>query len=365
MQIGMIGLPLSGKTTVFNALTHGHAETSMGGARKDANRGVAYVPDERIDFLTKLYTPKKVTYATVEFTDVAGLTKGSGQEKGFSKEFLGNLRDMEALLVVIRVFRSDSIPHPDGSVDPARDLETIMTELILADLLIVENRLKRIEESWNKLVDKRKELQAEKESLLRFRDALENNHPIFYVDPTALEVDQFIRPYGLLSGKQMLVLANIADRTDVNELADLRGLEERCQAWNLSCAIINAKLEHNLHEFPESEWDEFFQAYGLEGPAKRQVIQESYRILRRQSFLTCGPDEVRAWTIPIGIAAQQAAGKIHSDIERGFIRAETIAFDDLKDYGSEDQVKKAGRYRLEGKDYVVQDGDVITFRFSV
>ena len=169
----------------------------------------------------------------------------------------------------------------------------------------------------------------------------------------------------MLSGKQMLVLANIADRTDVNELADLRGLEERCQAWNLSCAIINAKLEHNLHEFPESEWDEFFQAYGLEGPAKRQVIQESYRILRRQSFLTCGPDEVRAWTIPIGIAAQQAAGKIHSDIERGFIRAETIAFDDLKDYGSEDQVKKAGRYRLEGKDYVVQDGDVITFRFSV
>lgn len=365
MQIGIIGLPTSGKTTVFNALTHGHAETSIGGGRKDANRGIALVPDDRVDFLAKLHNPKKITYASVEFTDVAGLTKGSGKEKGFSNEFLGHLRDMEALLIVIRVFQSDSIPHPEGAINPARDLDTLLPELILADLIIIENRLKKIEESWNKQVDKRKELAGEKESLLRFRQALENNQPIIAVEPTQAEIDRYIRPYGLLSGKQMLVLANTADLTNPIEQRDLSALQAAGKAWNLSCVVMNAQLEYDLLEFPPEEWSEYLTACGLTEPARSGVIRESYRILQRQSFLTCGPDEVRAWTIPIGMAAQPAAGKIHSDLERGFIRAEVIAFSDLQKYGSEDHVKKAGRFRLEGKDYIVQDGDIITFRFSV
>ncbi|RJP27668.1 MAG: redox-regulated ATPase YchF [Candidatus Omnitrophota bacterium] len=365
MQIGIIGLTTSGKTTVFNALTHGHADTSLAGSRKDPNRGVSHVPDERIDFLTDLCKPKKTTYASVEFTDVAGLSKGEGKEKGFSNEFLGHLRNMEALLLVIRVFKNESVPHPEGRIDPARDLETILAELILADMAIIENRLRRIDESWNKLADKRKELAAEKESMTRFHQTLENNRPIITAAPTSEEIDKYIRPYGLLSGKQILVLANIADQTDSKEVERLVQLQTACAQWNLTKIIMNAQLECDLLDFPEEEWSDYYQSVGLEGSAATELIRESYRILRQQSFLTYGPDEVRAWTIPIGCSARQAAGKIHSDIERGFIRAEVMSFDDLKNLKTVDEVKKAGRFRLEGKEYVVQDGDIITFRFSV
>lgn len=365
MQIGIIGLATSGKTTVFNGLTRGHADTSIGGlAEKDPNRGIAKVPDKRVDFLAELYSPKKVTYATVEFTDVAGLTAGSG-EKGFSNRFLGNLRDMEALLIVVRVFQSGTVPHPEGTIDPARDLNTILTELILADLAIIEKRLPRIEESWNKQPENRKEFEMEKESLQRFQAALENDRPICSVDPTQDEIDKYIRPYGLLSGKRMLVVANISDLTDTQENQWVEELEKACNTWDVTKSIMNAQLEYDLLEFPEEEWEEYFQSSGLEGPATGQVIQESYRVLNLHSFLTCGADEVRAWTIPIGMHAQQAAGKIHSDIERGFIRAEVMAYGDLKEAGSEEVLKKGGKYRLEGKDYIVQDGDVINFRFSV
>ncbi len=365
MQIGIIGLATSGKTTVFNALTHGHADTSLAGVRKDANRGVVHVPDKRIDFLTELCKPKKTTYATVEFTDVAGLAKGEGKEKGFSNEFLGHLRNMEALLLTIRVFTNDSVPHPEGEIDPARDLETIMTELILADMAIIENRLRRIDENWNKQADKRKELTAEKETLSRFQKVLENNQPIIAADPTVEETDLYIRPYGLLSGKKMLVLANIGDLTEGMEQGRLDDLKKASQEWNLPFLVMNAQLECDLLEFPEDEWGEYLSSVGLEGPAKPELIQESYRILRQHSFLTYGPDEVRAWTIPIGCTAREAAGKIHSDIERGFIRAEVMSFEDLEKLKTVEEVKKAGRFRVEGKDYVVQDGDIITFRFSV
>lgn len=365
MQIGIIGLQTSGKTTVFNALTHGHAETSLAGGDKDANRGVSHVPDERVDFLSKMYNPKKTTYAVVEFTDVAGLTKGSGQEKGFSNRFLGDLRDMEALLIVVRVFRADSVPHPEGSIDPARDLDSILTDLILADMTIIEKRLPRIDESWKKQVDKRKELEKEKESLERFMAALNDNRPIVSVEPTLEETNLYIRPYGLLSGKQMLCVANVSDLGAAEEQDYLAKLKIAADRWLTPIVIVNAQLERDLLEFPPEEWDVYFQESGLDGPASGNVIRESYRILKQHSFLTSGPDEVRAWTIPIGLKAQQAAGKIHSDIERGFIRAEVIAFDDMKAYGSEDEVKKAGKFRLEGKDYIVQDGDIINYRFSV
>ena len=365
MQIGIIGLQTSGKTTVFNALTHGHAETSVSGGDKDANRGVAHVPDDRIDYLVTLHNPKKTTYATVEFTDVAGMTKGSGQEKGFSSRFLGDLRDMEALLVCVRIFKADSVPHPEGTIDPARDLDAILTELILADMTVIEKRLPRIDDSWNKQVDKRKALEKEKESLLRFQETLNDDRPIVSAGPSQEEVDLYVRPYGLLSGKQMLCVANVSDLSSQDQQDGLAKLRETADKWNMPVVTMNAQLEHDLLEFPSEEWDMYFQESGLEGPARGEVIQESYKILKQHSFLTSGPDEVRAWTIPVGLRAQLAAGKIHSDIERGFIRAEVVAFDELKALGSEEEVKKAGKFRLEGKDYIVQDGDIINFRFSV
>ncbi|MEW6237233.1 MAG: redox-regulated ATPase YchF [Candidatus Omnitrophota bacterium] len=364
MQIGIIGLATSGKTTVFNALTHGRAATSISGGDKDPNRGVALVPDDRIDYLAKMFEPKKVTYATVEFTDVAGLTKGAG-DKGFSNRFLGHLRDMEALLIVIRVFHSESVPHPEGDINPARDLETVIPELCLADMAIIENRLRRIEESWIKQPNKRKELEKERESLRRFQETLESDRPIIAAEPSKEEVDLYIRPYGLLSGKQMLTLANVSDATNEMEKKGVEELTAACQRWNTPLVIMNAQLEQDLLDFPVEEWDDYFSASGIEGPAKGKVIQESYRILKQHSFLTFGPDEVRAWTIPLETKAQLAAGKIHSDIERGFIRAEVVSFDDFKHFGSVEAAKKEGRFRLEGKDYVVQDGDMITFRFSV
>ena len=365
MQIGIIGLPTCGKTTVFNALTHGHADTSLGGATdKDPNRGIAKVPDHRIDFLAQLYQPKKVTHATVEFSDVAGLTAGAG-EKGFSARFLGNLRDMEALLIVVRVFKSESVPHPEGSVDPSRDLDTILTELILADLTIIEKRLHRIDESWNKQPQNRKEFEIEKLSLHRFQEALENDNPIIFVEPTHDEIDKYIRPYGLLSGKQMMVVANLSDTTDAQDSAWLQALEKTCEKWTFPVVIMNAQMEYDLFDFPPEEWGDYYSACGLEGPAASSVIQESYQILKLHSFLTSGKDEVRAWTIPIGMNAQKAAGKIHSDIERGFIRAEIMSFEELKKAGSEEALKKEGKLRLEGKEYIVKDGDIIEFRFNV
>jgi len=365
MQIGIIGLQTSGKTTVFNGLTHGHAETSLAGGDKGANRGIAKVPDERIEVLVELHKPKKTTYATVEFTDVAGLTKSSGDEKGFSNKFLGDLRDMEALLIVVRVFSSGSVPHPDGTVDASRDLDAILTELILADMTILENRLPRIDDAWNKQPGKRKELDNEKASLQRFMQTLENDQPIIAAEPTLDEENLYIRPYGLLSGKRMLCMANISDLTNDEEKAAFDKLNKAAESWNMPVVSMNAQLEHDLLDFPEEERQDYYQESGLDGPSGGKVIQESYRILKQHSFLTSGPDEVRAWTIPIGMVAQLAAGKIHSDIERGFIRAEVITFADMKEMKTEEAIKKAGKFKLEGKEYVVQDGDIINFRFSV
>lgn len=364
MQIGIIGLPTGGKTTVFNALTGSHADTALGG-RKDPNRGIFFVPDPRLDRLEQIIQPKKKTYATIEFTDLAGLTKGASQEQGFSNRFLGHLRDMEALLVVIRIFTSDTTPHPDGGIDPVRDLATILAELYLADMALIENRLPKLETMKKKDAARRKEYEQEEASLRRFLSALEQDRPIVSVEPTEEEIINYIRPYGLLSGKQMVILANVGDLTKSEEQAALDRLRSAAQPRGFEVIVLNPQLETEVRELPEEEWQEYFEACGLDGPGTTEVIRASYRALRRHSFLTGNDQEVRAWTVTVGATAPTAAGRVHSDMERGFIRAEVVAFEDLDREGSFEACKKVGKYRIEGKNYVVQDGDVIQFRFAV
>ncbi|HQP97031.1 MAG TPA: redox-regulated ATPase YchF [bacterium] len=364
MQVGIIGLPLSGKTTVFNALTGSTADTAMGG-KKDPNRGVCFVPDPRLEPLTKISKSKKTTYSTIELTDVAGLTKGAGKEKGFSNQFLGQLRDMEALLLVVRVFESETVPHTEGAIDPVRDLEILLTELILADMTLIENRLPKAELMKTKDAQNRKVYEKEEASLRRFMAALEDSRPIMDVEPTEEEMADYVHAYGLLTAREMLVLANVGDLTHDREQASLERLRAETASKGMELVVMNAQLETEVHELPEEEWQDYFEACGLEGSGKSAVISACYCALRQQSFLTTGEDESRAWTIPIGAKAPQAAGKIHTDIERGFIRAEVVTYNDLIREGSIEACKKAGKYRLEGKDYVVQDGDVINFRFAV
>ena len=364
MQIGIIGLPTSGKTTVFNALTGSEADTNIGG-KKDPNRGVCFVPDSRVDRLEDIFKPKKKTYATIEFTDVAGLSRGASKEQGFSNQFLGNLRDMEALLLVVRIFTSDTVPHPEGDIGAVRDLDTIITELFLADMAIIENRIPKLDLMKRKDAKNKKEYEDEEVSLRRFLEALENDCPIISTEPTEDEIVKYIRAYGLFSGKEMVVLANVGDLTHPEEQKALEDLKSSAEKRRFPLAIMNAQLETEVRELPEEEWQDYFEACGLEGSGTASVIATSYRALRQQSFLTCGEDETRAWTITVGTKAPKAAGRIHSDIERGFIRAEVVKFEDLDKEGSIEACKKAGKYRLEGKDYVVQNGDVINFRFSV
>jgi len=364
MQIGIIGLPTSGKTTAFNALTGSHADTSIGG-KKDPNRGVCFVPDPRVDRLAEIWNPKKTTYATIELTDVAGLTKGAGKEKGFSDEFLGHLRDMEALMIVVRVFSSDTVPHPEGRIDPAADLETILAELYLADMTIIENRLSKLETMKKKDAARRKEYEQEEASLRRFIEALEKDRPITSVEPTPEEITDYIRAFGLFSGREMMVLANVGDLTHAEEQKRLEDLRAATAGRGLETVVMNAELEVEVRELPEEEWQEYFEANGLDGPATAEVIRAAYRALRQHSFLTGNENEVRAWTVAIGADAPTAAGCVHADMERGFIRAEVVSFEDLDREGSFEACKKAGKYRVEGKDYVVQDGDVVNFRFSV
>ncbi len=364
MQIGIVGLPTSGKTTVFNTLTGSHAETSIAGfGKRDPNRGVVHVPDPRLDRLAEMYSPKKVTTATIELTDVAGLAKGSTADAGFTGEFLGHLRDMEALLIVVRVFEASSVPHPEVSIDAARDLDTVRTELCLADLNIIEKRLERVKKDVQRVTEKRKALETEIVSLERFMKFLEDGQPILSAEPTADEIRNYIRPYGLLSGKKILVLANVGDLSSAAEQGRMQALKEA--ANDLELVVMNPQLEIDLQELPVEEHADYYESSGLDGSAKGDVIRACYRALNQISFLTAGEPEVRAWTIGLDTPAAEAAGKIHSDIQRGFIRAEVTAYDDLIECGSEQAAKKAGKHRLEGREYIVQDGDVILFRFSV
>lgn len=368
MKVGIIGLPSCGKTAVFNTLTGGHAEVKAfsGSAAAEPNVGVVPVPDWRQDWLNTLYKPKKSTNATVELVDVAGMAPGAAQKDGFSPQLVGHLRQVDALVHVVRAFTDPAVPHTSGSVDPLRDAELLELELILADLSVVDKRLEKLDqEIQRKKGPERNMAEGEKELLARFKEALTNEQPLRQFKLTDDEL-KLIRGYTFLSQKPLLLVANI-DEGEIGktDTATVSKLSAFAQAKAAPLLAFCAKTEMEIAQLDEAERGEFLSALGIEEPGRNKLVKAAYQLLDVIPFFTVGEDEVKAWTITRGTIAQEAARKIHSDIARGFIRAEVAAFDALKDCGSWNAAKEKGLVRLEGKDYIVQDGDCINFRFAV
>ncbi len=356
MEFGILGLELSGKTTLFSLLT-GHAADAAP-HKREAHVGVAHVPDPRLDRLTEMFKPKKHTPATVKFVDVPGVVKGGAQSLN-----LPELRQMDGLAVVVRGFSSDAVPHPEGSVDPARDLELLETEMLLADLSVVTNRLERVERDLAK--KKTPELAAEKEVLVRFKAALEKGEALRGL-PVSPDDEKFVKGFGLLTRKPLLVILNAGE----GDAGDLTGALARTgfDRWkgrpHVAFSAVSAPIEQEIAAMSPEDQAEFLQGLGLPDRALDRLLHAAYDLLGLMSFLTAGEDECRAWSIPKGTHAVKAAGAIHSDFEKHFIRAEVVPFDKLVEAGSLANCRTHGTLRLEGKDYVVKDGDVINFRVS-
>ena len=320
-----------------------------------------HVPDPRVDALAAMYKPKKVTYAQVQYTDIAGLAKGLGESGGLAGPLLNEISNNDALLHVVRAFANDNVLHPEGDVDPARDIEIVETELILNDLLLVSNRLDRIHDRIGKGGNP-KEVQALKNEqvlLERLLATLEEEQPLRELALTP-EEEKSLRGYNFLSQKPLLLLLNIDDEADESIAGQFPLSGE-----NIAIAALRGELEMELAQMEPEEAEEFLADFGIEEPGLSRIIRRSYDLLRVQSFFTVGEDEVRAWTVPVDATALDAAGAIHSDLARGFIRAEVISFDDLMAAGSMAEARKRGTLRLEGKEYDVQDGEIVHIRFNV
>lgn len=355
MRLGIIGLPNSGKTTIFNALTRSNRPTgAVSGGKMEIFTAVVPVPDERIDKLSAMYKPKKTIYANIVYTDIAGLEKGISAS-GISGELRNQLQQIEGVIHVVRAFEDDAVPHAEGSVDPARDLATVDTEFLLADLVTVEKRLERLAEERKKGKPANPAThEAETELLTRFKAHLDNLQPLRDLDVSE-EERRLVRGYGLLSLKPVMVVVNAGDTVfDVSKLSYTHN--------SARLISLQGKIEAEIAQLQGDDQAMFLAEYGITEPGAKRAIRESYQLLRIQAFFTVGPDEVRAWTIPVGATAQEAAGAIHSDLSRGFIRAEVTAYHDLIAAGSEAEVKKLGKMRLEGKEYIVKDGDIVHIR---
>lgn len=368
MKVGIIGLPASGKTTVFNALTGGHAEVHAfsGGAQTEPNIGVVPVPDWRLDWLSQLYKPKKTTPATVEVVDVAGMVPGHAHKEGFSPQLMAHLRQIDALVHVVRAFTDPAVPHASGSVDPLRDAELLELELILADLAVVDKRLEKLDqEIQRKKGAERTQAEAEKDLLGQFKQELTSERPLRQLNLTEDQV-KLIKGYTFLSQKPLLLVANVDEaEIEKEDTETLRRLTPFAQGKGAPLLAFCAKTEMEIAQLDEAERGEFLAALGIREPGRDRLVRATYELLDVIPFFTVGEDECKAWTITTGTIAQEAARKIHSDIARGFIRAEVVAFDALKECGNKHVAKEKGMLRLEGKEYVVHDGDVIEFRFAV
>jgi GTP-binding protein YchF len=341
MKIGLVGFPGSGKTTVFNALTGLNAETGMGATRGKTNLGVVKVPDPRVDQLTDLFSPKKKTYAEITFSDVAAQAGGGGSARGLDRAVLNAMREVDALCQVVRAFADPALPEPPA---PLREVADLEAEMILADLELVEKRLERLKKEKGK--------PREEAALARLKGQLDAEKPIRELALSDEEATLF-SGFRFLTQKPLLLVLNV----DESKLAE--------EPPRVGMVVLSAKVEQDIAQMTAEEQKEFVAALGLAEPAKNRFIRSAFALLDLISFLTAGPDECRAWPIRRGTHAQRAAGKVHSDIERGFIRAEVIRVEDLLTLGSEARCREAGKLRLEGKEYVVQDGDVINFRFNV
>ena len=364
----IIGLPSSGKTTVFNALTGSQAETGNFGANADEpNLATVKVPDARLELLTEMFKPQKRVPADVQYLDVAGIAKGIA-EKGMSGSLLGHLSQADALVLVVRAFADLDVPHVEDSVDPARDIETLTLELLFSDLAAVEKRLDRIQNQKQKVVGREREAMEREKSLMeRLKLALENETPIREVLPDIDPDDaKTLRGFGFLTAKPMLVLLNLGEEQLGSEgNALVQQLQARFGRPGVALDALAGQIEMEIGRLDPADAAEFMSDLGISESGLDRVIRLSFTLLGFMPFFTVGPDECRAWTIRQGASAVESAGEIHSDIQRGFIRAEIVGYDDLIAAGGMPEARKLGKLRREGKEYVVQDGDVINFLFNV
>lgn len=361
MKIGLAGLPMSGKTSIFNMATRAKAQTRDYLLQTDEiNNGIIKVPDSRIEYLTSIYKPKKTTYATVEFTDIPGIS--NAESKSASKT-LANIRTCDAVMLVIRLFQSQEVPHIHNRIDPAADLEEICLEFIFSDLEMVTNKIERIKKEMKGV--KKPEQVKELELMESLQKTLEDNKFISEMELTA-EQAHGLRGFRFLTQKPLMLIGNCSDEqfTDAND-EKVIAFFSSCKERGWSPMLISAATEMEISALSPEEEAIFLEEYGIKESGRNRLISEAYRLLNYISFLTVGEDEVRAWPLQQGTIAQKAAGKIHSDIERGFIRAEVVAYDDFVAKETMAAVKAAGLARLEGKEYIVKDGDIINFRFNV
>ena len=352
MKLGIIGLPQSGKTTIFNALTRGNTPTTASAGRIEVHNAVVDVPDPRVDKLSGMFNPKKTIYAKVTYADIAGLETGSAKS-GISGQLLNQLNQMEALILIVRVFADDSVMHPNGSVNPKRDADTMLSELLLNDLIAVERKLER-------LVDERKKGGTDKTLNARQTELFEKLHKILSEDKPLRDVEfthdeeKELSSYGLLTRKPILTVLNMGEGQSAPKI----------ELDHPSVALMG-KLEMEIAQLSPEDAAVFMQEYGIQELSLNRMINLSYDLLQVQTFFTVGEDEVRAWTTRRGATAQESAGEIHTDLQRGFVRAEVVAYDDLVSLGSMNEAKAKGKLRLEGKEYPVKDGDIVHIRSSL
>lgn len=364
MKLGIVGLPNVGKSTLFNAITKAGAESAnYPFCTIEPNVGVVDVPDHRIDRLAEMYNPKKVTRAYIEFVDIAGLVKGASKGEGLGNKFLSHIREVDAIVHVVRCFEDENITHVEGSIDPIRDIETINLELIFSDVEMVERRIDRTK----KAMKGNKALAAELELLERLKAHLEEGNPARSLEYTEEEL-LVMKEIALISMKPVIYAANVAEGDMASNLennAFVNRVKEFAAGENSEVMVVSARIEEEISELEGEEKEMFLEELGMNESGLDRLIKASYKLLGLISYLTAGEPEVRAWTITNGTKAPQAAGKIHTDFERGFIRAEVVAYDDLMECGTMTAAKEKGLVRSEGKEYVMKDGDIVLFRFNV